>query len=169
MLLEKRIVVIFGDIGGENACSISKQLIYLSTQGSSPVKIIINSKGGDVFEGLFVYDAIRSLAALGNEVTVEGRGVVASMGLLLMQAGTKRIVSKTTRIMLHELSDSIGGTRTKLEHAMEDVRCVNDMLLSIVADRSKFTLKELKEKCKLTDVWFSAQEALDVGLVDEVV
>lgn len=168
-ILDTRTVLIHGEINEDSAYKTVKELLYLASVSKEPIKVILNSVGGKVYEGLFVYDTVRDLASQGIEITMEGRGVAASMGILLLQAGSKRIISKHTRIMIHEMSDVCVGKTSQIEDETKETKIVNDMLRDILAEKSKKTSAEIEAICKRRDIWMSAEEALEFGLVDEIV
>jgi len=134
----------------------------------APITITLNSPGGLVNTGLALYDHIRELSARGHHMTVKVRGMAASMGGVMLQAGDTRVIGPRAMLMIHEPS---GGTIGKL-HDMEDriavTRRLWDMLADILAERSTMTADELIEKTKKFDWWLSAEEAVEQGFADQI-
>src|SRR5438445_2479475 len=89
------------------------------------IKVILNSVGGNVFDGLLIFDTIESIRRRGVDVFVEVRGLAAAMAAVLLQSGTKRTSSKYTRFMLHEVSDVAFGKTTDVEEQAIELRKVN--------------------------------------------
>ena len=168
-ILDKRTIIIHGTISEDLAYKAVKQLLYLASLNTSPIKVILNSAGGSVYEGLFIYDTITDLVSKGIEITIEARGVAASMGILLLQSASKRAVSKHTRIMIHEMSDICKGKTSQIEDETLETKKVNDMLRGMLAKRAKKTSEEIGNICKRRDIWMSAEEALEFGLIDVIV
>ncbi len=168
-ILEDRVIIVHGMVNEDAAYKAVKQLLYLSSLKTSPIKIILNSAGGDVYNGLFIYETVRDLVSKGIEITIEARGLAASMGILLLQSGSKRVATKHTRVMIHEMSDVCTGKTSQIEDETVETKKVNDMLRNMLAERAKKTSEEIEAICKRRDIWMSAQEALEFGLIDEIV
>lgn len=168
-LLAKRIIMLNGEITEETVGRICKRLIYLSTLDETPIRMILNSIGGEVYLGLLVYNTLEDLKKKKIEVTIEVRGVCASMGVVILQGASKRVASKYTRFLLHEVSSWAFGKASEVKEESVELDKVNKMLDEIVAERSKLTLKILQDKTKKRDWWLSATEALKNGLIDEII
>jgi|SRR3989304_6175777 len=168
-ILDKRIIFLHGEVSEDLAHKTTKELLYLSSISTNPIKIILNSVGGEVYHGLLIFDTIESLVKEGIEVTVEARGLAASMGALLLQAGSKRTATKHTRILIHEVSSVCYGKTSEIQDESVEIKKLNDLLRDIIADRTHKTKEEIDDKCKRKDVWFSAEEALEWGLIDSIV
>jgi ATP-dependent Clp protease, protease subunit len=167
-MVDSRTVLISDEIGIAMAKDVVKRLVYLSTQSKEPIRVIVNSVGGEVYAGFLIYDTIRDLIAKGITVDTEARGLAASMGSIILQAGVKRYATARTRVLVHEVSTFTWGKTSEMEDETRELRTLNDSLLQIIAKRSGKTLEEWKSIVKKTDKWFSAQESKDFGLVDEV-
>jgi len=168
-LLESRTVFLTCEIALHSVERTTKELTYVSLISKEPIKVVLNSVGGDVYAGLLIHDTIRRLVHQGIEVEVEARGLAASMGCIILQAGSKRTASKATRLMFHEISTWTFGEVTKVEDRAEELRKLNDSLRDIIARRTGQKKETIDELCKKKDTWFSAEEALEFGLVDEII
>jgi len=167
-LIENRIVLFHGAVYESIAKAAAKRLEYLASISNEPIKVILNSVGGSVYDGLLVFDTIKSLTDKGIEVTTEARGLAASMGSIILQAGTKRLATPHTRFLIHEVSSWQWGETTKLEERTEEMRKLNDMLNGIYAERTGKSLEEINKLTKKTDYWMSAEEAKEFGLIDDI-
>ena len=167
---EKRIVVLHGQIEEVLAQQVSKELLYMESVGPEPIRVILNSVGGDVYDGLLIFDTIRDIAKKGIEVTIEVRGLAASMAAIILQAASikRRTSSRYTRFLIHEISSLSAGTTSEQEEQVNELRKLNSMLRDILSERTGRSVEEIEKMWKKTDVWFSADEALKFGLVDEV-
>jgi len=168
-LLDNRIIMFIGEVGRSSAADVTRDLIYLATISTEPIKVILNSVGGEVYAGLLIYNTIKSLVRQGIEITVEARGLAASMACIILQAGSKRIAPKDTRFLIHEVSTWDWGKVSEMEEKVQEVRKVNNMLRDIIAERSGHPREEIDKLWTKKDVWYSAQEAKDFGLIDEVI
>lgn len=168
-LLKKNTLVLGGELEQDNCILIAKKLLYLELQGIKEIKIVLNSVGGEVFHGLLVYNTLEDLKKKGINIIVEARGICASMAAIIIQGASVRKTSKHTRFLLHEVETYVFGKVSQVHEQSIELDKVNSMLAEILVGRSKLTMKELKKKTKKKDWWLSAEEALELGLVDEIV
>lgn len=151
---------------------IIKSLTLLDLQapdGDKPITIIMNNPGGDVYHGMAIFDAIKSCR---NEITVIVYGHAMSMGSIILQAADKRVLAPHATVMIHDGTDgSYGHTQNLLRRAQEAKRIIkmidNIFLEKMKAKNPKMTRAEVR-KLQLFDKYFSAQEAVAIGLADEV-
>jgi ATP-dependent Clp protease protease subunit len=169
VLLKNRIVMLHGELTEDYCNEISKELLFLFYRNVKEVTIILNSVGGEVFSGLLIFNTIEALKKKGMKINVETRGLCASMGVIILVAGTKRTASKYSRFLLHEISSISHGKASEIKEESEELDRLNKMLDEIVSSRSKLTMKKLGRKTKKHDWWFSAEEALEYGLIEEIV
>jgi len=168
-LLNTRTMIFHGVVKESSCKEACRRLEFLGKVSRKPIHIILNSVGGGVYDGLLVFDTIKRLSESGIEVTCEARGLAASMGSIILQAGTKRIATPHTRFLMHEVSSLQWGETTQLEERTEELRKLNTMLNGIYAERTGKTIKEIEELTKKTDYWMSVGEAKEFGLIDDIV
>ena len=167
-LLLERTIVLGSEIDDEVASSIVAQLLFLSN--ADPEKDIffyINSPGGVVSSGLAIYDTMQFIDPDINTICV---GQAASMAFILLSAGTegKRSSLPSSRIMMHQLSAGIYGNMPDIKVHYKELEKSNDMLIDIMAYHTKKTPKVIREQSS-RDLWMSAQEALEYGVIDNVI
>jgi ATP-dependent Clp protease protease subunit len=167
-LMEGRQIIFHGEVMEWTCKEASKRLEYLAQESKEPIKIILNSVGGDVFDGLLLFDTIRNLVKKGIPVLCEARGLAASMGCILVQAGSQRQATENTRFLIHEVSSVAWGKTSEVVEQAEEIKKVNDMLKEILSERTGKSVEEIEKIWHKTDVWFSAKEALDFGLIDQI-
>jgi len=168
-LLKERTVVLAGDVELAQMKATTKLLLYLGAQNKDPIRVILNSPGGEVYVGLLLFVTLKELVRRKIEVIVEVRGLAASTGAIILQAGSKRVASRYSRFLIHEVSSISWGKASEQEEQVKELLKVNDMLAGILAERTGKSMEEIEKIWKKTDYWMSAQEALKFGLVDEVV
>lgn len=134
----------------------------------APIEVQLTSPGGFVLEGLGLYDFLIELRRRGHHLTVTTLGYAASMGSILLQAGDDRVLGASSFLMVHEVSSGMYGKITMNEERLEFSKRLQERLIEILCARSKLTPTKLKKMWAKTDVWFSAQEALDLGLIDRI-
>lgn len=148
----------------------SLHLIKAHSKSRATINIIMNNIGGDESHGFAIFDAIRSVKLPVN-ITVLGNA--CSMGSIILQAANKRIISRHAVMLLHYGEITISGHSLNTERAIAFQRRLNSVMESIYLERIRvkhpsFNLKQLQEMIKL-DCWLSAEEALELGLVDEII
>ncbi|MCH9627849.1 MAG: ATP-dependent Clp protease proteolytic subunit [Chlamydiales bacterium] len=167
-LLKDRIVLIGQAIDEHLANTVIAQLLYLmSDDPKKDIQIFINSPGGYITAGLAIYDTIRFL---GCDVNTYCIGQAASMGALLLAAGTKgkRRALPHSRIMIHQPSGGIMGTSADIKLQAEEILRLKQYLAEILADCSGQSVEKILEDGE-RDYFMSPQEAIDYGLIDEIV
>lgn len=168
-LLKENTIILHGELTQELCEKTCKKLLYLRKKNPPSVLVILNSVGGQIFDALLIFETIRDLVRSGIEVRIEARGLAASMAVVLLQAGSKRVATKYTRFMLHEASASAAGEASKLKDESEELDKLNNMLDQIIVSRSRLTLARLRKRTKRREWWLSAEEALKYAIVDEIV
>jgi ATP-dependent Clp protease protease subunit len=168
-LLKNRTIVFHGEVSRVTCEEAAKKLEYLGMISKKPIKVILNSVGGYVYDGLLVFDTIRKLVQSGIDVTCEARGLAASMGAIILQAGSRRIATPNTRFLIHEVSSWTWGKASDIEEQTEELKKVNDMLKNILSERTGKSPEEIERIWHKRDVWMSAEEAKAFGLIDEIV
>jgi len=134
------------------------------------ITIQLCTGGGNVFDGMALFGFVRQLVASGTEVTTVGLGWVASMGAVLLQCGSKRVLDRDAVLMIH--NSVIHASGRLRAHEVHDesalLKKLDRQAAEILAERSRTTAEEFLEMMDRRDVWLSAAEALALGLCDEV-
>jgi ATP-dependent Clp protease, protease subunit len=131
------------------------------------INLYINSPGGSVTAGLAIYDTMQFVTC---DVATYCVGVAASMGAILLTAGTKgkRYALPNSDIMIHQVSGGAQGSASDVERTVEYMFKLKKRLISILAHHTGKTDQQIQADSD-RDYWITAQEAKDYGLVDEVV
>jgi ATP-dependent Clp protease protease subunit len=167
-LLKERIIFIGTPMDDEVANLIIAQMLFLAAEDSDKdINIYINSPGGVVSAGLAIYDTMQYLKCPITTICV---GQAASMGALLLTAGTKgkRFVLPNARIMIHQPLGGAQGQATDIEIQTKEIMRVKRLLNEIMAKHTGQPLAKI-EKDTDRDFYMSAAEAVAYGLVDEVI
>ena len=167
LLLENRIVFLEGVIDDVAANNIVMKLLYLqSEKRNQEISLYINSPGGYVSSTLAIYDTIQFLD---SPVATYAIGLAASGAALLLAGGTKgkRFALPHAKIMLHQPAGEVGGQAADIEIAAREVLKDKETLLRIFSEHTGQPLDKIREETE-RDRYFTAQEARDYGLVDEV-
>ncbi len=166
-LMMDRIIFLGYPISDEVANIVTAQLLFLdSTDRSRDINMYINSPGGSVYSGLGVYDTMQYVTP---DIATICIGVAASMGSVLLTAGTKgkRAALKHSRVMMHQPSGAIGGQASDIEITVNEIRKLKKDLYDVISLHTGKPYEEI-EKDFDRDHWLTAAEAKVYGLVDEV-
>ncbi|HIP40423.1 MAG TPA: ATP-dependent Clp endopeptidase proteolytic subunit ClpP [Desulfocapsa sulfexigens] len=166
-LLRERIIFLGTSVGDEVSNSIIAQLLFLEAEDpDKDITFYINSPGGSVTAGLAIYDTMQYVKC---DIATLCMGQAASMGALLLAAGTKgkRYSLPNSRIMIHQPMGGFQGQATEIDiHAREILR-MRDDLNKILASHTGHTVKKIKNDTD-RDNFMSPTEALKYGIIDEV-
>ena len=168
-LLKDRIVMLDTDVNEHSASLLVAQLLFLESQGNEDIHFFINSPGGVVTAGMAIYDTMQFIKP---DVQTIVMGQACSMGSLLATAGApgKRKMLPNARHMIHQPSGGAGGQATDMEIQVKEILKMKQVLTQIyVNHNSKGKTFEEFYQAMERDNFMSAQEALDFGLVDEIV
>ena len=167
-LLKERIIFITGGIDDGVSSLICAQLLYLESENpKKDIALYINSPGGVVTSGLAIYDTMRYIRPDISTVCI---GQAASMGSLLLCAGTKnkRYVLPNSRIMMHQPSGGAQGQATDIEIQAREILSLRERLNQIYVNHTGQTISVIENAVE-RDKYMSPEEAVEFGLVDEVV
>jgi ATP-dependent Clp protease protease subunit len=168
-LLKDRIVMLDTDVNEHSASLIVAQLLFLESQGNEDINFFINSPGGVVTAGMAIYDTMQFIKP---DVSTIVMGQACSMGSLLATAGApgKRKMLPNARHMIHQPSGGAGGQATDMEIQVKEILKMKQNLTQIYVDHnSKGKTFEEFYNAMERDNFMSAQEALDFGLIDEII
>jgi len=168
-LLKDRIVMLDTDVNEHSASLIVAQLLFLESQGNEDISFFINSPGGVVTAGMAIYDTMQFIKP---DVQTIVMGQACSMGSLLATAGApgKRKMLPNARHMIHQPSGGAGGQATDMEIQVKEILKMKQNLTQLyVNHNSKGKTFDEFYSAMERDNFMSAQEALDFGLIDEII
>ena len=168
-LLKDRIVMLDTDVNEHSASLLVAQLLFLESQGNEDITFFINSPGGVVTAGMAIYDTLQFIKP---DVCTVVMGQACSMGSLLATAGApgKRKMLPNARHMIHQPSGGAGGQATDMEIQVKEILKMKQNLTQLyVNHNSKGKTFEEFYTAMERDNFMSAQEALDFGLIDEII
>jgi ATP-dependent Clp protease protease subunit len=166
---ESRTLVFVGVVDQDSALEAGERLRVMSRRfPGQPITVIFNSPGGQVIHGLALYDQIMEMRKRGHHVTTIARGQVASMGGILLQAGTERIIGKHAHMLIHEVSFGAQGKMAEMEDRIGFSKKLQERLVDILAERSTLAKAEIRERWHKTDWWLGSRQAVKLGFADRV-
>jgi ATP-dependent Clp protease protease subunit len=166
-LLKERIIFLGTDVNEHVASLVIAQLLWLAAEDpEKDIQFYINSPGGYVSAGLAIYDTMQYIQP---DVSTICMGQAASMGALLLAAGTKgkRFALPHSRIMIHQPAGGAQGQASDIEIHAREILTLRERLNHILAKHTGQTLQQI-EKDTDRNFFMSAEEAAKYGIVDEV-
>ena len=166
-LMMDRIIFLGSDVNDYVANVIQAQLLFLDTSDpGKDISIYINSPGGSVYAGLGIYDTMQYIS---SNVGTICTGMAASMAAVLLVAGEKgkRSALKHSRVMIHQPMGGMQGQAADMEITVREIQKLRSELYQIIADHSGNTLERIAKDSD-RDYWMTSQEALEYGMIDNV-
>ena len=169
-LYRERIIFLGRGVNDGLANQIIAIMLYLDSEDpGKPIYLYINSPGGSVTAGLAIYDTMRHIK---SEVVTICVGLAASMGAFLLAGGTKgkRLALPHSRIMIHQPSGGMQGRNqaTDIDIEAREILRIRDQLDHMMADNTGQSIEKIKKDTD-RDYFMSANEAMEYGLIDQVI
>mgnify|MGYP003587294631 FL=1 len=166
-LMMDRIIFLGTQVDDYTANVIQAQLLFLdSSDPGKDISIYLNTPGGSVYAGLGIYDTMQFI---GSDVATICTGMAASMGAVLLVAGTKgkRSALKHSRVMIHQPMGGAQGQASDIEITAREIQKLKKELYTIIADHSGNMFEKIEADSD-RDYWMTAQEAVEYGMIDRV-
>lgn len=168
-LLEERIIMLDGPIDSNTASLVVAQLLYLEAEGKDDITLYINSPGGSITAGMAIFDTMNYIKC---DVCTIVTGMAASMGSFLLSAGAKgkRYALPNAEIMIHQplISGGLSGQCTDIKIHADNLVKTRTKLEKILAENTGKDIETISTACE-RDNYLSAEEALEFGLIDEII
>ena len=167
-LLHERIIFLGTQVDDEIANKLCAQILLLSAEDPTrDISLYINSPGGSVTAGMAIYDTMKYSPC---DISTYGMGLAASMGQFLLSGGTKgkRYALPHARIMMHQPSAGVGGTAADIAIQAEQFAQTKREMAELIAEHTGQTFEQITKDSD-RDRWFTAQQAKEYGIVDQVI
>lgn len=166
-LMRDRILWVAGEVNDNMSTVVQAQLMFLDNTGKEDITMHIDSPGGSVKSGLSMVDVMSYIAC---DINTVNTGMAASMGSVLLGAGTKgkRSSLRFSRTMLHQSSGGFRGNIQDAEIDMKEWSKINNTLFMLLGEYCGKTAKQVMKDAS-RDLWLDSQEALTYGIIDEIV
>jgi ATP-dependent Clp protease protease subunit len=166
-LMRDRILWVAGQVNTNMSTVVQAQLMYLDSVETKDIKMHVDSPGGSVLAGLGMVDVMRYI---NSDVETINTGMAASMGSILLSSGTKgkRSSLNFSKVMIHQVSSGAQGHVEDNRISQMESEKYNYILFKMLAENSGRPFDEVLESAR-RDNWLNSQEALDFGLIDEII
>lgn len=165
-------LLIYGEIADEvngegmvSSRDIVRELLVLEKQ-CDKVRVRINSQGGEVYAGIAIFNAIRRCAC---DVAIYTDGISASIAGIIAMCGRRHYMSRYSRLMIHAVSGGVYGNMRDLQKMIDEILALEETISGIIAERMQIDPLEVRERYfDGNDHWFTAEEAVALGLADGI-
>lgn len=166
-LLQKRIVMVSGEVNPELAERIMGQLLYLDSVSDEPIRCYISSPGGHVDSGYAIHDMMRYVAA---PVYTIGAGWVASIAVPILFGGDrdKRFALPNTRFLLHQPSGGAGGQAADIRIEAQEIIKIRERINKLISEETGTPLERVARDSD-RNYWLNTEEALKYGLIAKII
>jgi len=166
-ILKTRNILLSGEINKSLGERIIRQLILLEDQGEDPIKVFIDSPGGDADAGFAIFDMMRFIKP---DVIIIGMGLVASAAAIILLAAPKerRIALPNSHYLIHQPLSGMRGVATEIEIHAKELDKLRRKINKLISEETGQKLDKV-EKDTDRDYWMNAEEALEYGLISKII
>ena len=166
-MLKTRTILLSGEINKELAEKTIRQLLLLEDMNDEPIRIFIDSPGGDADAGYAIFDMIRFIKP---PVWTIGMGLVASAAAIIQLASPKerRVGLPNSHYLIHQPLSGIRGVATEIEIHAKELEKLREKINRLIADETGTPVTQV-EKDTDRDYWMNASEAVSYGLINKVI
>ena len=166
-LMMDRLLWVAGTVNDRMSTVVQAQLMFLDSIETKDITMHIDSPGGSVKSGLSMVDVMEYIK---SDIATVNTGMAASMGSVLLGAGTKgkRSSLRFSRTMLHQSSGGFSGNIQDAEIDMKEWKKTNDILFKLLGDYCGKTAKQVANDA-IRDFWLNADEAKKYGIIDNII
>lgn len=166
-LMTKRQIFFGTDVNSDSANIIVSQLLYLDSLESNDITMYINSPGGECYSGCSILDC---MDFVGSDIRTICTGLAASFGAMILLNGAekKRSALRRSTIMIHQPLGGTQGQATEIEITCNEIMRIKKVLYDTIVEKTGRSYEEVEKACD-RDNYMSAQEALDFGIIDEII
>jgi ATP-dependent Clp protease protease subunit len=166
-LMRDRILWVAGEVNDNMSTIVQAQLMFLDSTMKQDITMHIDSPGGSVKSGLSMIDVMQYIS---SDIRTINTGMAASMGSVLLGAGTKgkRASLRFSRTMLHQSSGGFRGNIQDAEIDMKEWKKINETLFALLGEYCGKTSEQVMKDAS-RDLWLSSDEALSYGIIDDIV
>lgn len=166
-MIQTRSILLSGEVNKELSERVIRSLLILEASGDEPIKVFIDSPGGDVDAGYAIFDMIRFVKP---EVYTIGMGLVASAGaLILLAAGKKKRVGlPNSHYLLHQPMSGMRGVATDIEIHAKEIEKTKGKIIELISNETGKSIEQVKKDTD-RDYWLNAKESKAYGLISNII
>lgn len=171
-LSSERVIFLSGDIDEHPIANVTASLFsLLKKDHRKPIKLIISTYGGSIYEMFGLYDAIKYVQSIGCPVYTIALGKVMSAGVLLLACGNKgfRSIGENTSVMYHLGSDEMGGDLFELKNSIKEFERIEELAIKLLSENSNMSIEDINSMLKdRQDIFLTSDEVIKLGIADYI-
>jgi ATP-dependent Clp protease protease subunit len=166
-MMMDRIIWLAGPVNDRMSTIVQAQLMFLDNLETKDITLHVDSPGGSVKSGLSIVDVMKYIA---SDTATVNTGMAASMGSVLLGAGTKgkRSSLRFSRVMLHQVSTGASGNIQDIRRSLAEGEKYNNLLFELLGEYTNKDSKQVMEDAS-RDLWLNSEEALAYGIIDNII
>jgi ATP-dependent protease ClpP protease subunit len=166
--MQRGIVLFNNDIDSNALEEFQQDLLYVASLGLPNIKVVLTTNGGALDCAFGMYDLIRQVDRT-VQVDTLAMGYCYSAGMVVLQAGRRRLATPHTTLMIHETLTIQFGKMSEVEEDVRFAKELTDRMFAVLTERSKVKPSTLRKRIKGRNWWLTADSALKYGFIDDVV
>jgi ATP-dependent Clp protease protease subunit len=169
---DMRVITLYGDVNEQSVSTAIEKLIWLDSQSHKDIHLVLSTYGGVLHDMLALYDTCMLLRSHGTQVCTVGIGKIMSAGVLLLATGAagKRLIGRTTTVMMHGASGGTVGNVFEMINEVTEAKRINDLMVDLLAENSKMSKQYILDMFdKKIDQYIDAQKAIELGIADKII
>ena len=167
--IENHLYRFSGTVSSDSVSECIKKLTHWSRiDEGCDIEIIFSSPGGSIIPGFELFDFIQTLRSNGHHITTGSLGYAASMAGILLQAGDSRWIGHQSWMMIHRAAFGAYGKTFEIEDEVKFIQRIEERIVNIFTSRCTLSKQKIKRNWNRKDWWISADECLELELVDEI-
>ncbi len=166
-MMKTRSILLSGEVDKDMAARVIRSLLILESSGDEPIKVFIDSPGGDVDAGYAIFDMLRFVK---TTVFTIGMGLVASAGALILLGADRqhRVGLPNSHYLLHQPMSGMRGVATDIEIHAKEIEKTKARIIRLISEETGKTVGQVKKDTD-RDYWLSAEESRDYGLISRII
>jgi len=169
---DMRIITLYGDVNEQSISTTIEKLIWLDSQSHKDIHLITSTYGGVIHDMMALYDTCMLLKSHGTQVCTVGIGKIMSAGVLILACGAKgkRLIGRTTTVMMHVASGGTVGNVFEMVNEVTEAKRINDLMVELLVENTKMTKSYIEEMfSKKLDKYIDAEKAIELGIADKII
>lgn len=169
---DMRVITLYGDVNEQTVSTAIEKLIWLDSQSHKDIHLILSTYGGILHDMLALYDTCMLLRSHGTQVCTVGVGKIMSAGVLLLASGApgKRLIGRTTTVMMHGASGGTAGNVFEMENEVVEARRINELMVDLLVENTNMSKSFIHDMfSKKIDQYIDAQKAIELGIADKII
>jgi len=169
---DMRVITLYGDVNEQSISTTIEKLIWLDSQSHKDIHLITSTYGGVIHDMMALYDTCMLLKSHGTQVCTVGIGKIMSAGVLILACGAKgkRLIGRTTTVMMHGASSGTVGNVFEMVNEVTEAKRINDLMVELLVENTKMSKSYIEDMfSKKLDKYIDAEKTIELGIADKII